>query len=297
MVRPYAAVFIVGIFLAVVICLFPGPVRAQGSITGTVTDSDGAAPDSGCLPFFGYIDNSDREIHIQGSDGIAYDGGNWYDEIQNFLGDAAGQPYAYHFCDTCRNEGYILNGLISDQSYQEADVMLAPVSWPERPTYLTGRQVDTSHIEIRWLYLPGLTYHIYRRELPSQGAFFRIDDTTGSLDNPGIESGVYVDANVDSGVVYEYLLISEDGDGRLGMYSDIYTIEAGAGTFLRGDANGDGEIDVGDMVFLINFIFKAGPAPDPMESGETNCDDAVDIGDVVNIIYYVYRTWPPFACP
>jgi hypothetical protein len=297
MERLYAKAYIVGIVLAAAICFSPGLVRAQGAITGTVTAADGTAPDSGCLLFFGYIDNSDKEIRIQGSDGTDYDNGNWYDDFQNYLSEAPGQPYSYQFCDTSRDEGYILTGLISYQSYQENDVTLAPVAWPERPTYLTGRQVDTGHIEIRWLYVPGLTYHIYRRELPSQGAFFRIDDTTGSLDNPGIDNGVYIDTDVDSGVVYDYILISEDGGGRLGMYSDIFTIEAGAGTFLRGDANGDGAIDIGDIVFLVNFIFKHGPAPDPMESGETNCDDYLDIGDVVNIIYYVYQTWPPFACP
>ncbi|MHC4212708.1 MAG: serine hydrolase, partial [Planctomycetota bacterium] len=34
--------------------------------------------------------------------------------------------------------------------------------------------------------------------------------------------------------------------------------------FICGDANGDGEPNVGDAVFMINYVFSGGPAPDPI---------------------------------
>ncbi len=40
-----------------------------------------------------------------------------------------------------------------------------------------------------------------------------------------------------------------------------------------GDANGDGSIDVGDAVFLINYIFKSGSAPNPSFIGDANGDE------------------------
>ncbi len=278
-------------------CLSPGLARAQGSIYGTVTASGGAIPDSGSLMFFGYLNGTDEEIRIKGCTGAGYDAGNWYDDFQNYLTEAPGLPYAYHFLDTSRGEGYILSGLIPNNSFQEESVALAPVSWPSRPTYLTGRAVDTGHVELRWLYLPGLTYHIYRREGTSEGSFFRIDDATGSLDNPGIADGIFVDAAVDSGVVYDYILISEDAMSRLGMHSDIFSVEVNEGTFLLGDPNVDGRINIGDVIFLTNYIFKEGPPPDPLESGETNCDGRINIGDVVFIVSYLFRSGPPPLCP
>jgi hypothetical protein len=66
-----------------------------------------------------------------------------------------------------------------------------------------------------------------------------------------------------------------------------------------GDANGDGDINVGDAVYLISFVFKGGPAPTPYAtcSGDANCDCAANVGDAVFIIAYVFKGGPaPCAC-
>jgi hypothetical protein len=63
---------------------------------------------------------------------------------------------------------------------------------------------------------------------------------------------------------------------------------------VRGDANGDEITDIGDIVYLINYVFYGGPAPDPVELGDANCDGVVDIGDIVHLINYVfYEGIPP----
>ncbi len=33
--------------------------------------------------------------------------------------------------------------------------------------------------------------------------------------------------------------------------------------YVCGDANGDGSLNVGDAVFMINYVFKGGPGPEP----------------------------------
>ena len=58
---------------------------------------------------------------------------------------------------------------------------------------------------------------------------------------------------------------------------------------MRGDVNGDWKIDIGDVVYLINYLFKNGPAPVPLEVGNVNCDATVDVGDVVYLINYLYK--------
>ncbi|UCB53645.1 MAG: hypothetical protein JSV10_05950 [Candidatus Zixiibacteriota bacterium] len=63
-----------------------------------------------------------------------------------------------------------------------------------------------------------------------------------------------------------------------------------------GDCTGDRVIDIGDVVFLINYLFRNGATPDPIEVGDTNCDGVVDIGDVVRLIGYLYRGQPPPSC-
>ncbi|HEX7401583.1 MAG TPA: LamG-like jellyroll fold domain-containing protein [candidate division Zixibacteria bacterium] len=65
---------------------------------------------------------------------------------------------------------------------------------------------------------------------------------------------------------------------------------------LRGDANGDEVIDVGDVVYVINYLFKGGPEPDPVAAGDATCDGVVDVGDVVYLINYLFKGGPPPSC-
>ncbi|MGB2980862.1 MAG: NosD domain-containing protein [Candidatus Zixiibacteriota bacterium] len=65
---------------------------------------------------------------------------------------------------------------------------------------------------------------------------------------------------------------------------------------LRGDANGDGVIDVGDVVCVVNYLYRGGDPPVPVEAGDANCDGVVDVGDVVYLVNYLYRGGPPPGC-
>jgi hypothetical protein len=85
------------------------------------------------------------------------------------------------------------------------------------------------------------------------------------------------------------------------------TVEAGIDDFLvttytcrasSGDANGDGNIDVQDVVLLLNYLYRSGPPPDctPITMcADINGDGAVEVGDVVYLINYLYRSGPPPA--
>ncbi len=68
-------------------------------------------------------------------------------------------------------------------------------------------------------------------------------------------------------------------------------------SYVCGDANGDGAVSVGDPVYLVNYVFKGGPAPDPLEGGDANCDGSVNVGDAVYLINYVFRSGPVPCCP
>ncbi|MEE9441438.1 MAG: FG-GAP-like repeat-containing protein, partial [candidate division Zixibacteria bacterium] len=61
---------------------------------------------------------------------------------------------------------------------------------------------------------------------------------------------------------------------------------------MCGDANGDGDVNVGDAVYIISHVFKGGPAPEPIESGDANCDGNSNIGDAVYLINHVFKGGP-----
>jgi len=67
-----------------------------------------------------------------------------------------------------------------------------------------------------------------------------------------------------------------------------------------GDANGDGTSNVADAVYLINYVFKGGLAPDPLCIGDANGDGTTNVADAVYLVIYVFKGGqPPVAdcCP
>jgi hypothetical protein len=61
---------------------------------------------------------------------------------------------------------------------------------------------------------------------------------------------------------------------------------------LPGDANGDGQLNVSDVVYLINYLFIGGPAPGCHLAGDVNCDGAINVTDVVYLINYLFIGGP-----
>lgn len=63
-----------------------------------------------------------------------------------------------------------------------------------------------------------------------------------------------------------------------------------------GDTNEDGGINVGDPVFLINYIFKSGPPPAHPDCADVNNDTSVNVGDAVYLISFIFRQGPLPNC-
>lgn len=58
---------------------------------------------------------------------------------------------------------------------------------------------------------------------------------------------------------------------------------------LTGDVTGDELINVSDVIFLVNYLYKEGPAPSPLLLGDVNCDDDINVGDVIYLVNYLYQ--------
>ena len=89
-----------------------------------------------------------------------------------------------------------------------------------------------------------------------------------------------------------------DNDGKNEVVISGNTLQAYEGSGpICGDANGDGIINSADVVYLINYLFKNGPAPVPFWAGNCNCDGVVNSADVVYLINYLFKGGPaPCEC-
>lgn len=87
----------------------------------------------------------------------------------------------------------------------------------------------------------------------------------------------------------DYYWRVQAGDGfETGPWTNLASFVVVA-AYLCGDANGDEQANVADAVFLINYVFKGGAAPDPVEAGDANCDGFANVADAVYMINYVFK--------
>ncbi len=69
---------------------------------------------------------------------------------------------------------------------------------------------------------------------------------------------------------------------------------------IRGNVDGDpgDAVDIGDLVYLVEYSFAGGPAPSCDEEADVNGDSTVDIGDLVYLVEYSFSGGPaPVSCP
>jgi hypothetical protein len=104
----------------------------------------------------------------------------------------------------------------------------------------------------------------------------------------GLSPGIYTDTIFISSTAWDSLAIPQN-------LAVPVTMTVGM-PYPMGDANGDETVDIGDAVFLINFIFGSGPAPESSDAADANCDDFINVGDVVHIIAYTFRDGPDPGC-
>ena len=165
-------------------------------------------------------------------------------------------------------------------------IISAPTIAVKSPNGGETWQVSTTH-DITWDHFCFSDSVIIEYTTDNGATWDTIVDTTS---NDGIYAWTTPDTPSDSCLIRT----SHVGDNIPSDESDsLFSIV----TWMRGDANGDGAIDVTDIVYLINYLFNETSAPDPYEAGDANCDGKVDIVDIVYLINYLFGEGPPPGCP
>lgn len=96
------------------------------------------------------------------------------------------------------------------------------------------------------------------------------------------------------GSPYTVTFIVDDGTGLADTGQVTIKVKARVGppTGNEGDLNGDGLVNVQDAIYLINFLFKNGPEPNPPPAGDLNCDCVTTVSDIIYLINYLFRGGP-----
>jgi hypothetical protein len=67
--------------------------------------------------------------------------------------------------------------------------------------------------------------------------------------------------------------------------------------FLRGDPNLNGNVDLADAVYILQYLFAGGARPVCLDAADPNDSGSVDIGDGIYILSYLFTNGTPPAFP
>jgi hypothetical protein len=83
------------------------------------------------------------------------------------------------------------------------------------------------------------------------------------------------------------ILIQSSNNGFLDTYAALTNLI----DCMPGDADGGGSVDMLDITYLIDYLYKGGsaPTPYPICSGDANCTNcSVNVLDITRLINYLY---------
>jgi hypothetical protein len=131
--------------------------------------------------------------------------------------------------------------------------------------------------------------------------FQLINDYGEILQSPEIDPGKTTtqwtpSVPVDAGRTYTWNVHAVDGAWSGPTATACFQLP-----FLRGDVNGDREIDISDPVSLLFFLFTGGTAPKPRVAADADGSGKLEITDAVYLLMYLFQGGspppPPFPEP
>ncbi|MBN2227092.1 MAG: hypothetical protein JW763_06975 [candidate division Zixibacteria bacterium] len=114
--------------------------------------------------------------------------------------------------------------------------------------------------------------------------------TIGADNTSGDWSMEWTDTALDQDSLYFITATATDATGHSATATVLIQYDA---TFTAGDYNGDELVNLGDVLYLIEYVFKDGPAPiGGAGRADANCDSNIDLSDVIYVIKHIYGNAP-----
>ncbi len=77
----------------------------------------------------------------------------------------------------------------------------------------------------------------------------------------------------------------------------LVTLGVQSTLFVRGDANADGGMDIGDAVWVLGYLFSGAGDPECRKALDSDDSGQVDIGDAIYLLAYLFAAGSPPAAP
>ncbi len=103
--------------------------------------------------------------------------------------------------------------------------------------------------------------------------------------------------------------VSDDVDSTNFIYSvalesdvlsyapEVYSGSLSTIVVKRGDANYSQTIDIVDLTYIVDYLFKGGPFPVSLQAGDADADLSINIDDITYLVEYLFKGGPPPPTP
>ncbi|MGE4633248.1 MAG: FG-GAP-like repeat-containing protein, partial [Planctomycetota bacterium] len=113
-------------------------------------------------------------------------------------------------------------------------------------------------------------------------------------------NGLFIDSGLEVGINGSHgaILGDLDGDGDLDALvpnrwgdspSTVYMNRCAARPFRRGECNGDANLNFGDVLFLLDYLFKSNQSLSCHDAADVNDDGSNNIIDVFSLLAYFFN--------
>lgn len=116
----------------------------------------------------------------------------------------------------------------------------------------------------------------------------------GIADSASIEAMVYHKADNPNCPVIDYVPFADSS------FEFEDTVGCCIHDGIRGDVNYDMGLNVTDLTYLVDYLFRGGPAPPCQEEANVDGDpgEQINVADLTYLVDYLFRGGlPPPACP
>lgn len=107
-----------------------------------------------------------------------------------------------------------------------------------------------------------------------------------SIDNNGVISG----STSDTGLFTFTVLVDDD----FSSYWDQaeFTIYVSPTTLIPGDVDLSGFVNIGDVTFLVDYLFRGGPPPPALNTADVNGSCEISVDDLTHLVGYLFQNGP-----
>lgn len=181
------------------------------------------------------------------------------------------------------------------------DIAIYPNNSEEAWVSMEGKVIHTTDGGLTWEIVFTNDYYLYRIRIDASRPS-NLYMTGGTHSALPLTLFVSTDAGLAWQAEYESshptswardMMLTELSDRNLlylgttyGVYEYTHILQ-----FSCGDADGSGEIAAGDIVFLVNYVFKGGPPPAPYKAlADVNCSGSATSSDIIALVNFVFKS-------